>query len=89
MRYYTGRRSNCRLHIQGGSEPEKREKGTYYTGCGCNLRAKVVSPTSQCPLGKWEHMSTFIGEDGMRVTIMHLPLLNIDKDATDRTDDSK
>tara|TARA_B100000925_G_C21946639_1_gene447077 strand:- start:914 stop:1174 length:261 start_codon:yes stop_codon:yes gene_type:complete len=22
-------------------------------GCGCNISAKTLSPTSQCPLGKW------------------------------------
>ena len=22
-------------------------------GCGCNIAAKTLSPSSQCPLGKW------------------------------------
>lgn len=22
-------------------------------GCGCNISAKTLSPSSQCPLGKW------------------------------------
>ncbi len=66
---------------------EHREKGTWYSGCGCNLKAKVLSPPSQCPVGKWEHMSTFI-ENGNRYTVMHLPPLDIDKDATNRTSSS-
>lgn len=32
---------------------EHRKEGTIYNGCGCPLSAKVNSPTSQCPLGKW------------------------------------
>lgn len=28
--------------------------GELTKGCGCNLAAKVVSPSSSCPLGKWE-----------------------------------
>ena len=27
--------------------------GLVLTGCGCNLSAKPLSPTSKCPLGKW------------------------------------
>ena len=23
------------------------------SGCGCNISAKTLSPSSQCPLGKW------------------------------------
>jgi len=23
------------------------------SGCGCNIAAKTLSPSSQCPLGKW------------------------------------
>jgi hypothetical protein len=24
-----------------------------YPGCNCPIKAKINSPTSQCPLGKW------------------------------------
>lgn len=24
-----------------------------YSGCNCPIKAKINSPTSQCPLGKW------------------------------------
>lgn len=33
-----------------------RLKGEIYKGCGCPLKAKQASPTSQCPLGKWENL---------------------------------
>jgi len=32
---------------------DERHAGFFYLGCGCYLPAKVVSPTSQCPIGKW------------------------------------
>lgn len=32
---------------------EERHAGFFYAGCGCYLPAKVVSPKSQCPIGKW------------------------------------
>ncbi len=31
-----------------------REEGDDYNGCGCSLHAKVLSPDTKCPLGKWE-----------------------------------
>jgi len=27
--------------------------GERKNGCGCNIAAKTLSPSSQCPLGKW------------------------------------
>jgi len=27
--------------------------GELKSGCGCNLSAKSLSPSSECPLGKW------------------------------------
>ena len=27
--------------------------GDRKNGCGCNISAKTLSPSSQCPLGKW------------------------------------
>ena len=27
--------------------------GHVAKGCGCNIAAKTLSPSSQCPLGKW------------------------------------
>jgi len=27
--------------------------GDRKNGCGCNIAAKTLSPSSQCPLGKW------------------------------------
>ncbi len=32
---------------------EKRYKGKIYNGCGCPVKKKAVSPTSQCPIGKF------------------------------------
>lgn len=32
---------------------EFRAKGSIQKGCGCPLRMKVLSPESQCPLGKF------------------------------------
>ena len=29
------------------------ENGDIVNGCGCNLKKKVLSTTSECPLGKW------------------------------------
>jgi len=30
-----------------------RYEGKTYGGCGCPLKAKTHSETSQCPLGRW------------------------------------
>lgn len=27
--------------------------GARTSGCGCNIAAKTLSPSSSCPLGKW------------------------------------
>ncbi len=32
-----------------------RLRGIEYTGCGCNIQAKALAPTSQCPLNKWSN----------------------------------
>lgn len=32
---------------------KERTKGEVYNGCGCPLKAKTNSLTSQCPIGKW------------------------------------
>lgn len=33
---------------------EQRVKGQEYNGCACPLTQKTKSPTSKCPIGKWE-----------------------------------
>jgi len=30
--------------------------GAITRGCGCNLLAKTMSPSSECPLSKWENI---------------------------------
>lgn len=32
---------------------EKRTKGQLVSGCGCPLKKKVLSTTTQCPTNKW------------------------------------
>ena len=32
---------------------ERRSWLNDYYGCNCPIKAKINSPTSQCPLGKW------------------------------------
>jgi hypothetical protein len=32
---------------------ENINSGEVTSGCGCNLHASVLSPTKECPLGKW------------------------------------
>ena len=39
----------CSHHIYGYDIISGERKG----GCGCNISAKTLSPSSQCPLNKW------------------------------------
>jgi hypothetical protein len=32
---------------------EQRKEGELYEGCGCDLKLKVYSESTQCPVGKW------------------------------------
>lgn len=33
---------------------EFRQEGQLVTGCGCPLKQKVLSPSTQCPLNNWD-----------------------------------
>jgi hypothetical protein len=41
--------NTCSPQIYGYHVITKERKN----GCGCNISAKTLSPTSECPLGKW------------------------------------
>ena len=41
--------NTCSPQIYGYHVITKERKN----GCGCNISAKTLSPTSGCPLGKW------------------------------------
>jgi len=49
--------NECDISIGNTCSPQKW--GTHIiteqrvNGCGCNIAAKTLSPSSQCPLGKW------------------------------------
>lgn len=48
----------CEIRSGGSCDPSKSGKhivtGETASGCGCHIAAKSMSPSSQCPLGKWE-----------------------------------
>lgn len=54
--------NSCELNKMGlcnsMKKGEHRHTGLEVSGCGCVLKAKVLSPTSSCPLGKWDEMIT-------------------------------
>jgi hypothetical protein len=49
--------NNCAIRVGNTCSPNKW--GIHFitkervNGCGCNIAAKTLSPSSQCPLGKW------------------------------------
>ena len=49
--------NDCDIRVDNTCSPHKW--GTHIiteqrvNGCGCNIAAKTLSPSSQCPLGKW------------------------------------
>lgn len=49
--------NECDMRDYGTCNPTKKGTnvltGDLVSGCGCNLAAKTLSPTSKCPLGKW------------------------------------
>lgn len=49
--------NECNMRDYGTCNPNKKGTnvltGDLVSGCGCNLAAKTLSPTSKCPLGKW------------------------------------
>lgn len=51
---------SCTLRVDNSCSPIKHgkniETGKIVFGCGCVLSAKVRSPKSKCPLGKWDEM---------------------------------
>ena len=48
---------DCKIRTGFMCDPTKTgtnvETGKISRGCGCHLRAKAMSPSSKCPLGKW------------------------------------
>jgi hypothetical protein len=49
--------NNCSMRTHNVCDPSKQLKhivtGQMVNGCGCNIAAKTLSPTSECPAGKW------------------------------------
>lgn len=47
----------CVIRSGSSCDPNKWERhwvsGELSRGCGCNIAAKTLSPSSQCPIGKW------------------------------------
>lgn len=37
-------------------QEEQRQANKIYRGCNCPLDKKTKSPTSKCPVGKWENL---------------------------------
>lgn len=49
--------NDCSLRVGNTCSPQIYGyhviSGDRKNGCGCNISAKTLSPSSQCPLGKW------------------------------------
>lgn len=47
----------CQLRDGNMCSPSKKgqhiHSGQIVNGCGCNIAAKALAPSAQCPLGKW------------------------------------
>jgi len=47
----------CTMRVNNSCSRSKEgvniQTGEIIKGCGCNLKAKVLSDNSKCPLGKW------------------------------------
>ena len=50
--------NSCYMRTSNTCDPRKSMTnnitGETVKGCGCNIAAKSMSPTSLCPLGKWD-----------------------------------
>ena len=50
--------NSCYMRSGNACDPRKSMTnnitGEIVKGCGCNISAKSMSPTSSCPLGKWD-----------------------------------
>ena len=49
--------NDCDIRVGNTCSPQKWGTNIIteqrVNGCGCNIAAKTLSPSSQCPLGKW------------------------------------
>ena len=63
---------SCTIRVKNVCDPTKHgkhiETGKIVFGCGCLLAAKVRSPKSSCPLGKWDKMNLNKPKDGNTIT---------------------
>jgi len=50
--------NECDIREGNTCHPERcgihMKTGKLQCGCGCNIAAKTLSPSSECPLGKWD-----------------------------------
>jgi len=49
--------NTCKVRIKNSCSTKKqtihRKTGQLVGGCGCNIAAKTLSPSSECPAAKW------------------------------------